>query len=694
MNDAISAIPICYRIYSPVFFVFQLLFVFLIFSGIFHFWEILRTRLLIPHKSFFIESSIAVVVIPFIIFPLFFLLALAGWFRQSLIIIQLSLLFLSFYKGFALKIISKIRNKIKLLSFGEYVVLAFLSFFAYWSWIMPFPERFNGHFCTIINTIQSMWKSGYFIAITKEWLNYDNQAYIWPPNASFFLSFFSMPYLKFIDIRPLFLVPGFLLFLAWGIIKENTEMLFHDHKIGNLAFLLVVFSYNHLFNAVIYYDIFSPLIIALFMYFFILVYKRMRADSINFIILAVSFTYMARRQLFLLFMAIISIAYLWNIIKTRNVSYPLKINKKLLILFLIPAVFWATFTFVKYKSPFFPHGGHFVEKIFPASVQKPLEPYTFAESIQPKKNNSEQASFLKQQIIKLKSIKNHRIPGSNISFYVENFFPVHLSRGFFTFIKNVFCGLSVSLLTSIGFLGFLFASFFIKGQKDNREVAWLFLIGYTIVMYIFFLSYIRYAQYLAYIISPFSSYFYFKALRKQVFLKGLMLILFCFGMIFWAYNEWGHMSKDNSLENIRFLNPSYKNAVSRLAKKSNRSEIGIETEIKEILKARAKDSKILYMDIEPGLLIPTILNLENFADSLFLESISAEKLYEAKSFKELKNGINFYGITHIYKPGRSHVDFENTLLLRMLKQIKEYEFLVPVEELSKLDSDKMNKTIY
>ena len=205
-------------------------------------------------------------------------------------------------------------------------------------------------------------------------------------------------------------------------------------------------------------------------------------------------------------------------------------------------------------------------------------------------------------------------------------------------------------------------------------------------MYIFFLSYIRYAQYLAFIAAPFAACFYWRFLKKDSLLKTLMIMLLCFGMLFWAYNEWGHMSKDTTLENIKFLNPYYKNAVSRIAKKSSRSEISVETEIKEITKAREKQGNILYMDIEPGLLIPTILNLENFANSLFFESTSVKRLYEARNIKELQKGLDFYGISYIYKPGRSHGDFNNTLLLKKLKRTKRYEFLVPVKELFKFDS--------
>ena len=685
MNDVISAIPISYRIYNPIFFLLQILFVSLILCGIFHLWEILRMKLRIPTKAFSVESSIAIVAIPFVIFPVFFLLSLVGWFRQALIIIQLVILFFAFYKSYTFKTIEKIKAKLKSLSFGEYTVLAFLAFFVYWSWIMPFPERFNGHFCSLINMVQSSWKSGFFTVIDKEWLNYDNQVYVWPANLSFFLSFFSMPYLKFIDIRPLFLIPGCLLFLSWRLMRVNTGMLFRNEKIGDLAFLLVAFSYNHLFNAIIYFDIFTPLMFALFMYLFIKVFKHGSAENYNFIILAAAFTYMTRRQLFLLFLAILFIAHLWNAIKSKKMRIPVKVNKKLLIIFLLPAIFWATFTFIKYKSPFYPHGGHFVAKIFPESVQKPLEPYTFGKSPDATQG-AEKVSFLRQQQMKIDQIKNHRIPGSNISFYTENFFPIHLSRGFSTFLKNIFCGVSVSLLTSIGLLGFLVMSFFRKEKDGSREVASLFLIGYSIIMYIFFLSYIRYAQYLAFIAAPFAACFYWRFLKKDSLLKTLMIMLLCFGMLFWAYNEWGHMSKDTTLENIKFLNPYYKNAVSRIAKKSSRSEISVETEIKEITKAREKQGNILYMDIEPGLLIPTILNLENFANSLFFESTSVKRLYEARNIKELQKGLDFYGISYIYKPGRSHGDFNNTLLLKKLKRTKRYEFLVPVKELFKFDS--------
>jgi len=694
MNEVISTIPVCYRMNNPALFILQLLFICLIFSGMFHSWKIIISRLQIKYKSFFVESSIAIIAVPFIIFPIFFLLSLAGLFRQTLIAIQLILLFLAFYKGFVFKMLIDIKNKMKSFTFGEYAVLSFFVFFIYWSWIMPFPERFNGHFCTIINMIQNMWKSGFFTLMDKNWVNYDNQAFIWPPNAPFFLSTFSLPYFKFIDIRPLFLIPGVLLFFSWRVLRESVRILFNNDRIGDIAILLVVFSYNHLFNAIIYYDIFSPLIITLFMYFFILAYKRLDETSINYIILAVSFTYMARRQLFLLFMAIVSVTYLWNTIKTSRVLISFKIKKTLLILFLLPAIFWATFTFIKYKSPFYPHGGSFVDRFFPESVQKPFEPYTLDEPVVIEKSSTPKNTFLQNQLSKLKSIRKQRIPGSEVSFYVETFFPTHLNRGVFTFLKNAFCGVSVSLLTSLGLLGFLIISFFKKEQKENREVVCLFLVGYCIILYVFFLGYIRYTQYFAYIAAPFAGYFFFKILKKELLLRVFIMLLLSFGIFFWAFNEWGHMSKDKTFENIKFLNPNHKNVISRIAKKSSRSEDGIDTEIKEILLSKENNRRILYMDIEPGMLIPTILNLDNFANSLFYESSSAEKLYKARSFNELKNGINLYGITHIYRPGRAHGDFDNTLLLKMLKQIKNYEFLVPIEELSKIDAKTINKPIY
>jgi len=278
-----------------------------------------------------------------------------------------------------------------------------------------------------------------------------------------------------------------------------------------------------------------------------------------------------------------------------------------------------------------------------------------------------------------------------VNYYIENFFPLHLSKGVLVFIKNIFCGLSLSLLLMLGFLGFLLLALLDKFRMRRfLPIVSIVTIGYIFIGIFFFLTYPKYPHYLGYLVVIFSSMFYFyimKYISKGDWLVHILAaVIFTVGIISWGYNLWGHSLRDKSFENIRFLSPYYKSPIDRLARESALDKDRLKNELEELNQAQdfldKNGGRILYMDFEPGLLIPSIVNRDYFRDVYFLKNFRSREIYTARTKKSLLKALKQNNIKFICIPGRSHGEFDYTVLLGLLKEHRgRYKYVIPVEEL-------------
>ena len=171
-------------------------------------------------------------------------------------------------------------------------------------------------------------------------------------------------------------------------------------------------------------------------------------------------------------------------------------------------------------------------------------------------------------------------------------------------------------------------------------------------------------------------------------------LFFC-GFSFWAFNSWGHSYKDPRFENIKFLWPSYGGTLERIARKANRPKESIRSEIDDYnlaLSSLKPGEQILYLEHEPGALIPALVGREYQGDILYLENYRTRMISSAENISDLKASFQQLHIRYVYRPGRRHSPLlEKTLILRKLRASPYPHFLVPVELLTQADT-RVNKS--
>ena len=683
--DYQSIIPLFYNKINILHFLVNLLLVILLVLGVLNIWLFLRRKFdICKNESIFFELAISIIAIPFLIFPFHFIFSLLGFYKSFLVTIQIFLVLAGLWGIVINKLHKKIYSEFGKLSFLSMLCVVTVALFVYWPFVMPFAEKFNGHHHILLNMVQQLWIKGHYSIIPPNFVSYDNAIFIWPANLAFFLSLYSFPYLSSVGLHTLFIIPGLLSFLTWRLLKILATKIQLSSSTGDLSFLLIAFSYYNASDfSAIHFDIFSPLLCLLFLIIFIEVFLHKKSTRIPFIILILSFVLLVRKQLFLLFssiLGIILIIKLINYLKKKILLSRIKFSRSLVLLFFIPAMVWCVFVYYNYGSPFFPHDVGVTQMIF--KHERPLiKPYLVNSS----------GDLSPSVYPKVPKIEGSLKDNSSVNFYIENFLPFHLDKGLLVFTKNIFCGLSLSLLIILGFLGFIFLGLYNRFKMSKYlPIIAVVSAGYILTGILFFRTYPKYPHYFAYLISIFSSVFYFKIFeyffKRKWGVHILGTMIFIVGMTFWGYNLWGHSYKDNKFENIRFLYPYYKTPIDRLSRMTNRDKKGLRREIMELTQAKAyvdsKGGNILYMDHEPGALIPSLLNIENLSQVYYLENIKSQKIYAAKNKEELKKAFREENIEFVYKPGRSHGKFDHTIILKLIeKYTGRYRFVIPVKEL-------------
>lgn len=279
-------------------------------------------------------------------------------------------------------------------------------------------------------------------------------------------------------------------------------------------------------------------------------------------------------------------------------------------------------------------------------------------------------------------------------FAMELYFPAFLHKGVLTFIKNLFCGLGLSLLISVGFILFLiFGKDTLRGfpeRKSFHRFMWAAFLGFGLIWYRFFYDYQKFSQYLSYFAALGTGIFTQRFLKSEKKQLTLALSVFICGLAFGGYNTWGHGGKDPYFRNFKFLWPNYGAPLDRISRKANRPTKDLSQELQEYSRAlqetQENHGEILFMDHEPGALIPSLLGKQFLGDVLYLENLRSSKVYNSTTLRELSENLQALKIAFIYRPGRSHGVFEKTLIMQLARaylNTHSNAFLIPALELTK-----------
>jgi hypothetical protein len=172
-------------------------------------------------------------------------------------------------------------------------------------------------------------------------------------------------------------------------------------------------------------------------------------------------------------------------------------------------------------------------------------------------------------------------------FYFENYLPLTFDKGLLVLVKNVFCGVSVSLLTIVGITAHVL-------HNKDRKIPILFILGFVFTGILFFTQHPKYPHYLNYIVAIFATQSFMR-------LKYLRSVLLFIAFISFAYNGWGHQIKH--WENFKYLNPFYKSPVERLAHMTNYDLESLKYDIDLMKKGGLK-----IRNHEPGALLPSLFD--------------------------------------------------------------------------------------
>lgn len=687
----LQALPLFYTKIGFIYFLLCLTMEVILMLGMLNIWLLLKEKINVcRNESILFDLATSIILVPLIIFPIHFTVSFFGFYRQFLIVIQIILLFSGLHCIFVAQLPKKIYRDSYRCSFLTLLCVITVILFLYWPFLMPYAEKFNGHHHALINMVQRLWQDGNFPLLPPEFVSYDNMLYVFPANFPFFFSIFSFPYIPAIGEHALFLVPGMLSFITWQLLKVLCKKIDVDSRVGDLAFLTIAFSYLNASDfSMIHYDSFSPLVCIYFLVIYVDIFYKKDLSKFAFAALLLSFTFLIRKQLFLVISTIFILALLLEILqrcyKRQRFLIFQKANLGAALLFLIPMIFWCTVVYNIYGSPFYPHDVSITQKIFKLRI--PIVKQYIIDETRNQKNTATTVLPSSKFLEFIRIIKTHK-NYSNVNYFVENFFPIHLVKGLSVFIKNIFCGLSNSLILMAGFFGFVLLALFkkISESKFLGTVA-VIMASYILVGVSFFLVYPKYPHYLGYVICIFSAVFYwrvFGSLYAGALINIIAALIFVNGIIFWGYNSWGHSYQDKTFENFRFLWPYYRTPLDRLARQANMDKNEIVKEIQQLIAIKQvitnKGGHILYMEHEPGLLVPSILNYDNFANVYFLDNKRSELIYQAANVRELSDAFKKLEIKYVYRNRRSH---SNVLLIYILDKMDGDKIIYTVDEIIK-----------
>ena len=612
----------------------------------------------------------SVLVMPWLAFPVLLLTGLIGWYKPALALVQAVCLFAG--AAWLLRKLRRLRRP-RLPRLGVALVtnalaLAAVSLFSLWSWAMPTPESFNGHYDSWINQLSDLSRTGTYHLVSAP--SADTHPLVEP--AMFVLAPFTVPWLHEVWLRPMMFATGLFAFCTLLLLRATAAQV-SSRWIGSLAFLLIAFNY---YTAGEFSEISSDLVTAsaltYFGYRIMLLFRSGRFEYMPFLFL-LGFSLVFRKQLFVLLAVAMIVLAAFQLTPWRSFSLPaprslirqLRARAAAVLpaaAVLLPCVCWLVLAWVRYGNPGAPDS---YAGVSAGSLALNNVGALFADA------------------------------GPYRYFLLEHFFPIRDWAGFKQLGVDVFAGLSVSLLVALCVLAFLLLAgrmrFATTGLDTRvlRRIVVAYLIAFFAVAYFYFAGYAKFSHYVIYLVAIFAAILISQAARWRagtVVPMTVALLAFGTGATAWAYQDWFHEVRQRPLTNIRFLWPTWGTPVDRVARKSARSVASLDRESLEYLRAVSINARTgertLHSDQEPGALVPTILDREYEGDFLYLEHPRAARVVAARDCRALEHAFRSLRIGFVYRPRRPHQpNIEESYLMKRLNSYEgRWQYVVPVRE--------------
>lgn len=635
----------------------------LVLGGAAAIWSLLRPQLSRrSNPPFWVLVGEAAIAVPWLLFLILFPAALVGAFRPVLIAVQLTLVAFGLVavtrgRGFG-PVVSGALGMIRE-SWLNVAALIAVALFVVWGWLMPYPEAFQGHHHFLMSLVSDLWRTGDYEAIPGNGVAHEVLGT--PPAFGFMLSLFSVPAIETIGSRPVFLLPGIFALITFQVMRDCLSALGGPKELAVMAFLLVAFSYYAAFDFTeISPDLFAPVMITLAVYHLARWIQHREIDWLPFVLL-LAFAWIVRRQVFLLILAVVITVAAARLVRIGNLSRSVRSSGvgpavATMGLMLAPVVAWTAFAVANYGSPLFPY----------ESRSGAFGLLHFDELFAP--------------------------DPSGHSRFLSSLFPAFIDEPG-TMLKNALAGVSVSVFLTLAVIGFVvFGSRIASAPRPAslHRFGVALLVAFLLVLYLFFADYLKYPHYGAYLLAPFAALFLgwiasHAGRFRNAAITAVVAALLATGLGFWAFNNWGHAAPNRSLINARYLWPGYGTPLDRVAQSSVRTRSTLETEFAEYERALAETrerGEILYGEMEPGGLVPSLADGEYLGDVLFLDGEAAEPVVTANTVSELEAALDRLDVRFVYRPARSHGAIDDSLLLERLATARtDAEYLVPTSDL-------------
>lgn len=320
-------------------------------------WARVRPRFLGEAPPLWIVVAEALIALPWLFFPVLFGAALLDLFRPAITGAQLALGTAGAIGIWARR--GRVRDGAGAAARGareswiDLLALAAVALFVAWGWLMPFPESLQGHHHYLLSLISDLWRTGSYEALPGTVPAHEVLGT--PPLFGFLLATFSLPQLDAVSSRPIFLLPGLFALISLQLMRLISHELVGRKEVGSIAFLLACFGYYTAFDFTeISPDMFAPIVLIYFVY---LIVRWVRSDeqAALQILLLLCFTWVVRRQLFLLLLGIVAVALIARLLPWAELWRTLRSRAAVALLIATPLAAWTAFAIVSYDSVLFPY---------------------------------------------------------------------------------------------------------------------------------------------------------------------------------------------------------------------------------------------------------------------------------------------------------------------------------------------------
>ena len=681
-----SLIPPDFEVSGPGYLIAELAFVVLVLAGLVAVWRPVRARVMRHRAPFAVVAAEALLAVPWLAFPIVFLVSVAGGYRASLLVLQAVLAaagaWLLWSRRDAILASARRAAGAARSDIPYLCALAAIVLFTLWGWLMPFPEGNNGHQHDLVNQLRQLWDESEYALLSQEEVSYDNNILIWPAPFVMLLSLFTFQGIDEVGIRPIFLLAPVCALLTLQLLRLTARDLGRESA-GPIAFLLVAFSYYAAADFTdLTFDLLSPLMLAYFGHHVVRWVARDEGSALPFlIVLAVSF--LVRRQVFLLMAGVLLALLVLRLLPWRAfVRRPRAPAAALAALLLAPVILWSAVAWSQYDSPFYPHDTELTKLVFDPPVDEAApglgDPASGAEP---------EEGPVDKRVDRVRDFFSERVNGR--PFVVEHFLPL-VRDDIPALLKGALAGVSLSLLLTLGAIAFLVLAGRMDGlgidARRSRLLLAAYVIGFALVGIEFLGNYPKYPHYLGFLIAPLAAVAIVDLARRVLRGVGPALVaagLLAVGVGLWAVSTWGHAEWDWSARNVKFLNPYHGAAIDRLSRDAGLSVPDLRRHEREYVTALdAGDGRVLQMEHEPGALVPALVDREFLGRALYIDGKRTHDLLLARDRAELARALERLDIGYVFRPRRAHGRYDETLILRLAREHQgPSRFVVPVDEL-------------